>query len=96
MDEAQTQVLWWAEQGELVIEDVLLFAHLIWGKDKDVYAAIVLRYRDLPSRIRAHNVVVAEEMETDHKLRHPAFKSRNLGKIVGCPFPCSPPCVLSS
>ena len=91
VDEAQTQILWWAEQGELVIEDVLLFAHLIWGGDKAVYAAIVLRFRDLPSRIWAHNVVVAELMESDHKLRHPAFKSRNMGKLVGCPFPLLPP-----
>jgi hypothetical protein len=91
VDEAQTQVLWWAQQGELVIEDVLLFAHLIWGEDKAVYAAIVLRYRDLPSRIRAHNVVVTEAMEKDHKLLHPAFKVRNLAKIVVCPFPLLPP-----
>jgi hypothetical protein len=89
--EAQTQIIWWAEKGELVIEDVLLFAHLIWAAEKETYAAIVLRYRDLPSRIRAHNVVVTEAMESEHKLLHPQFKSRNLGKIVGCPFPLLPP-----
>ena len=90
-DEAKTQIIWWAEKGELVIEDVLLYSHLVWADSPQVYAAILLRYRDLPSRIRAHNVVVTEMMEEDHKDRHPQFKARNLPKILACPFPLLPP-----
>ena len=89
--EAQQQLLWWAEKGELVVEDVLLFSHLVWGTSTDAYAAIMLRYRDLPSRVRAHNVLVTELMEAEHKDRHPGFKVRNLAKVVGCPFPLLPP-----
>ena len=90
-DEAKTQIIWWAEKGELVIEDVLLYSHLVWADNPQVYAAILLRYRDLPSRTRAHNVVVTEMMEEDHKDRHPQLKSRNLPKILACPFPLLPP-----
>ena len=89
--EAQLQIVWWAEKGELVIEDVLLYAHLVWASSPTTYAAIVMRYRDLPSRIRAHNVVVTEQMEKQHKGKHPQFKTRNLPKIVGCPYPLLPP-----
>ena len=62
-DEAKTQIIWWAEKGELVIEDILLYSHPVWADKPQVYAAILLRYRDMPSRIRAHNVVVIKMME---------------------------------
>ena len=90
-DEAKTQIIWWAEKGGLVIEDVLLYSHLVWADNPQVYAAILLRYRDKPSRSRADNVIVTEMMEEDHKDRHPQFKSRNLPKILACPFPLLPP-----
>ena len=30
-------------------------------------------------------------MEEDHKDLHPQFKSRNLPKVLACPFPLLPP-----
>ena len=80
-EEAKTQIIWWAEKGEMIIEDVLLFSHLFWSDSRELYAAIFLRYRAMPSRIRAHNVVVTEVMEEEHKHRHPQLKSRNLPKV---------------